>query len=532
MLKSKINLTKEKIKQKFIDLLRPELYQLAGRMINEELKEELKEEIEVELNKSHQRNLIKLYQLPKKIDNFRIQVKKSKDSGNYNSKDIASELRVLVRSAAGLTTNVDNLLDARDLHVEFSFLRDFSDLLLPAFNIIKDRRILFCGQAYYNAWYLSRKLRDIGFQADLYNWDSNELNDLYYHGEDFRLGVDVPLSLEGQLGFYLNALYSYDVFHFSNAHGIAFGWGLQSAIKELFGDHEEIFLLKSLGKVIVYSNNGCLDGVSQTSFSKWGPENVCAVCRWQNEPNVCSDERNLAWGAFRNSVADYQCLLGGNRSDYNNDKRIHEVPEFYCLDPNLWHPEIEIPESYKLPKSPEGAVRLYHAVGNLDERTRTDKTNIKCTHIYLPLIERLQQDGLAIELINPTGIANKEVRFLQAQSDIFLEMLTFGWFGANAREAMMLGKPVICYIRSEWLESLRREIREYAEELPIVQATPQTVEGVLRDLIANPLKRREIGLRSREFAIKWHSDTAAAKRFSYIYSELLAGNQLLDHGVN
>jgi hypothetical protein len=78
------------------------------------------------------------------------------------------------------------------------------------------------------------------------------------------------------------------------------------------------------------------------------------------------------------------------------------------------------------------------------------------------LIERLRGEGMALELIEPTGIPNKEVRFLQAQADIFLDMLTYGWFGANIREAMMLAKPVICFIRPEWLESLREEIPEYA----------------------------------------------------------------------
>ena len=125
------------------------------------------------------------------------------------------------------------------------------------------------------------------------------------------------------------------------------------------------------------------------------------------------------------------------------------------------------------------------------------------------------------------NVPNKDVRFLQAQSDIFLEMLTFGWFGANAREAMMLGKPVICYIRPVWLESVRQELPDYAKELPIVSATPDTVEEVLLDLIANPEKRRAIGQRGRAFAEKWHSAEAGGCRFDKIYSNLLRGNSLL-----
>lgn len=383
--------------------------------------------------------------------------------------------------------------------------------------------VLYVGQAYYNAWYLSRALRQLGWRADVLNWDTNPTAQIYYHGEDYKFENTGENYVYAHLEFYLRALLQYDVFHFSNAHGIVFGFPLHFWFKDRLGEFSEIHFLKQLGKKIVYTNNGCLDGVSQTSFSKWGAESVCSICRWRNEPTVCSDERNLAWGRFRNSVVDYQCLLGGNRADYNDDPRVHEAPEFYCLDKDLWHPQIEIPEAFHLQPRPEGTLWLYHAVGHKADRTSEDGVNIKSSHIYLPLIKKLKEQGLLLELLEPTGIPNKDVRFLQAQADIFLEMLTFGWFGANAREAMMLGKPVICYIRSEWLESVRQEVPDYAAELPIISATPDTVEGILRELIANPEKRREIGQRGREFAVKWHSAEAGGRCFDEIYSKLLRG---------
>lgn len=431
------------------------------------------------------------------------------------------ELRRLVRRCAGLPAEAPSPANTTDLLREISFLQGNADLVRPIFQDLTFRRVLFCGQAYYNAWYLSRALRPLRWKADVFNWDENPSSQIYYHGEDFRVGAQVPATVDECLAYYVSTLYSYDIFHFSNAHGISFGGRVQAAVGQQLGPHSEIKLIKALGKTIVYSNNGCLDGVSQTAFARWGPESVCSICRWQHEPAVCSDERNLAWGKFRNSVADFQCLLGGNRVDYNDDPRVHEVPEFYCLDPDVWRPEIEIPQQYLLPALPEGALRLYHAVGHRKERTRNDGVNIKSSHVYLPLIQRLRDEGMVLELIEPTGIPNMEVRFLQAQADIFLDMLTYGWFGANAREAMMLGKPVICYIRPEWLESLRRELPDYADELPIISATPATVPDVLVDLIRDEAKRREIGRRSREFAVKWHSAEAGAARFDRIYAELL-----------
>jgi glycosyltransferase involved in cell wall biosynthesis len=387
----------------------------------------------------------------------------------------------------------------------------------------RNQAVLFSGQAYYNAWYLSRALRNLGWKADVLNWDLNPGSQIYYHGEDFKV-QESPYDIYSDIFFYLNSLVKYDVFHFSNAGGILFGTHLTNWFKLKFGEFYEIHLLKSLGKKIVYSNNGCLDGVSQKEFSKWGPESICSICRWKNVPEICNDEKNLKWGSFRNQMADYQCLFGGNRIDYNNSPSVHEVPEFYCLNKDIWHPELLIPDEFKLPKKSESTVYFYHAVGNKKERTDEDGVNIKSSHVYLPLIDKLREEGMHIELISPEGVPNKDVRYYQLQADLVLEMLTYGWYGANAREAMMLGKPVICYIRPEWLDDLRYELPECADELPIISATPHTVEAVIRNLLANPEQMREVGRKSREFSLKWHSDTAAAKRFDEIYSKLLRNN--------
>lgn len=528
---------------------RSEFEQELKAELKAELKKEIKQEIyqddKAELNAKYwfqiehlvaqtvQRQLA----LPKIVSDFRIFIKEKigKVDEEYAKSalitGLSNEWRILIRRTAGLSIVTSDIPMLTDRIQELRFLQMNQELLKPIFKLLAHKRVLFVGQAYYNAWYLSRNLRGLGWKSDVLNWDLNPSSQIYYHGEDFSFDGQNPMLTEQMLEFYVSSLYAYDVFHFSNAQGICFGWPVQNVIEEHFSKHAEIFLLKELGKKIVYSNNGCLDGVSQTSFAKWKPESVCSICRWQSEPTVCSDERNLAWGKFRNSAADYQCLLGGNRVDYNEDPHVHEVPEFYCLDKELWHPQIEIPEAFRLPKKSEGTVWLYHAVGHKAERTTETGINIKSSHVYLPLIEKLRKQGMLIELLEPTGIPNKEVRFIQAQADIFLEMLTFGWFGANAREAMMLGKPVICFIRPEWIESLQEEIPEYAAELPIISATPFSVEGILRDLIANPEKRREIGQKGREFAVKWHSAEAGGRRLDDIYSKLLQGDSLLREAI-
>jgi hypothetical protein len=381
------------------------------------------------------------------------------------------------------------------------------------------KRVLFVGQAYYNTWYLARALRNFGWKADVLNFDPNPSSQLYYHGEDFRF-TGGRRQFPKQFAFFAKAALDYDIFHFSNANGIHFGNVIHSAVKRLMPEYEEIRWLRRLGKKIVYSNNGCLDGVSQTAFSGWGPFPVCSICPWRDRPDVCSDQRNLAWGRIRNELADYQCTIGGNRADYNDDPRVHEVPEFYCMDSDIWNPNIEIPDQFRLPFSKD-TIKIFHAVGNYEDRTAANKVNIKGTHLYVPVIERLKREGHPVELMFFSKVSNRDIRYYQAQADLILDNLFYGFFGATGREGMMLGKTVACFLRNEWLEGMKTEIPEYVRDLPVVNISYESLYEDIKSLVLNPEKLRETGRRSREFAMKWHSAEAGARRLDKIYSDLL-----------
>lgn len=446
------------------------------------------------------------------------------------------------------------------------------------------KSILFVGQAFYNSWYLSRELRRLGWEADLINIDPNPANGNYYHGEDIKFTYDKS-ELRFRLNTFIDALDRYRVFQFANRGGIYFirDWQYMSRIKKFmplitrlfsfltrnrtprqildlmirlrllrlgdnerleltdfgfwlynkvlfkwlfltYGEHWDIHLIKLAGIKIGYANNGCLDGALKSSFAKWGPVNTCKdLCHYYNMPDICNDHSNAEWGRFRNWAADYQCNIGCNKVDYNDVPQVIESPWFYCLDTKFWNPDRLIPSNYLLPY-PQETVKIYHSVGNFETRSDASNKNIKCTHIYLDLIDRYKSEGLPVELIFFHGLPNKVIRFYQAQADIVVDMLTFGFFGANIREAMMLGKPTVCYLRPEWLEMMREEIPDYVDELPVVSATPETVDEVLRELISNKAKREEIGRRSREFAVKWHGSEKAAQYFDRFLPLVMQGD--------
>ena len=141
--------------------------------------------------------------------------------------------------------------------------------------------VLFAGQSYYHAWYLSRELRKLGWRADVLNWNWDPETQGFYHGQDYQFTWDPRRGRRHlpHLAFYLRSLPRYDIFHFSNTQGIRFGHPLHKWVADRFHPYAEVELLRRLGKKIVYSNNGCLDGVSQTSFASWGDTPVCWTAR-------------------------------------------------------------------------------------------------------------------------------------------------------------------------------------------------------------------------------------------------------------
>jgi hypothetical protein len=390
--------------------------------------------------------------------------------------------------------------------------------------------ILFAGQSYYHAWYLSRELRRLGWKADVLNFDHNPKGTELYHGHDFELPAGGRDVIGAHLDFLERALDNYDVFHFSNAHTLAFGNTLRAHFANVYHPGADIELLRAHSKTIVYSNNGCLDGVAQTSFGNWDPVPACSLCPFRDEPTVCSDERNLAWGEFRNRMADLQVTTGGNRADFNNDPRVHEIPEFYCLDPELWNPDLVVPTNYRVSIG-DSTIKLYHSIGNLELRRGIGRRNMKGTHVFVPLAERLKQQGLDVELMFFHDVPSRKIRYYQAQADIVLDQLTIGWFGANGRESLMLGKPLVCWLRPSWLEQVGRQLPEYVKELPVVSATEETVEDVVRELVLDADRRRELGERGRAFALKWHSAEAGARRMDGLYRRLLDGEPIPDAPV-
>jgi hypothetical protein len=183
------------------------------------------------------------------------------------------------------------------------------------------------------------------------------------------------------------------------------------------------------------------------------------------------------------------------------------------LDPHLWAPELPIPPACRVERRAD-EVLIYHAFGNYVLRGAGAR-NIKGTPSIVAAVSQLQAEGLPVRLMFFSQVPNALVRFYQLQADIVVDQLWAGSWGANGRESMMLGRPVVGYVNRH--EDDPADLLPAIATTPIVSATDQTLVDVLRTLVLDPQRRAEIGRQSRDFALRWHSAEAGAQRYEECY---------------
>ena len=137
---------------------------------------------------------------------------------------------------------------------------------------------------------------------------------------------------------------------------------------------------------------------------------------------------------------------------------------------------------------------------------------MKGTGHILRVVQRLRREmDFDFELIS--GKKHAEAIAAIAEADIVVDQLLVGAYGILAVEAMALAKPVICYIRDDLRD-------RYPARLPIMSATPASVEEVLRSLLTDAELRHRIGLEGRRYVETFHGALDIARRLGRLYEAL------------
>jgi glycosyltransferase involved in cell wall biosynthesis len=168
-----------------------------------------------------------------------------------------------------------------------------------------------------------------------------------------------------------------------------------------------------------------------------------------------------------------------------------------------------------VPPSLEGTVRIVHSANH---------RGAKGTDFLIAAVERLRAEGHDVELDLIERVTNEEALARVAAADVYVDQLLFGYAMA-ALEAMAFGKVVVSGIEDTPDYQLFRRY-SYLDECPIVPASPETIEDVLRDLIARRADWPVISTASRDYVERRHSYAAAADLYGAIYRKVWDGEQV------
>jgi len=385
------------------------------------------------------------------------------------------------------------------------------------------RSIVFIHHAYYHFFYLANALRDRGWRAySVSIEDPNSANTPYYHGEDLLIWDEDPWvrrELHRELFEAVKSNFKMVHVHGDNA--------LTLFEKNLIYNNTrngvpwDFLELKAHGVKIGHSISGCLTGQRQSVFNEKSG-GVCDQCVWQNNSAVCSDLKN----GFVNEKLERLLDLNAIEMDWPFDTsrqtpQTYFDPLTYCLDMDMWKPDLDIPDHIERLEREPGEILVFHAVGNYKTRDSSEsRRNIKGTPAVIDAIERLRNEGVPVRLVFKTGVPSRDMRFYQIQADIIVDQLIYGRWGATARETMALGLPTICRLDRKQPDGIPPS--QALNECPLVDANPDTVYDAIKALALDADKRTAISKASRAFAKKWFGADACAARFEQVYDRMQA----------
>jgi len=126
----------------------------------------------------------------------------------------------------------------------------------------------------------------------------------------------------------------------------------------------------------------------------------------------------------------------------------------------------------------------------------------KGTKHLLRAIDRIQDRfGSRVKFTLIENLDVHDARIAYKDADVIVDQLLVGWYGGLSVEAMRLGIPVVCYINPMHLAMVPEKM---AEDMPIIQADPKTIEQVLIDLINNRDRLPELAKAGLQFCQRWH----------------------------
>lgn len=239
-------------------------------------------------------------------------------------------------------------------------------------------------------------------------------------------------------------------------------------------------ILKLLNRRVFYTFLGC-DVRDKTVRLAQDTLNICHHC----SPHLCS----------RNRVQALQAAAASGETCFvTTPDLLDEVPRAVYTPLAVETGTCPYDHAAWLTRLSSSPFRILHAP--------TDRRK-KGTEFVIDAVDKLVRQGAKIELCLAEGLSQAELHALAQTCHLAVDQLIAGVYGTFAAETMAMGLPTIARIDPRYRA-------RYPEDLPILHATPETLETVLRDCISGTVDLALAGQRSRAFALAWHDYTKVA----------------------
>ncbi len=133
---------------------------------------------------------------------------------------------------------------------------------------------------------------------------------------------------------------------------------------------------------------------------------------------------------------------------------------------------------------------------------------IKGSDIIDAVLARLAAEGL-VRYERLEQVTHDVVADAYRRADIMVDSLRMGGYGVAACEALAAGRVVVSNVLPEYRAAIARD---HGLEVPIVQAEPGTLEGVLRGVLLDPTAARATAERGPAFVRALHDGRLSAAR--------------------
>ena len=145
---------------------------------------------------------------------------------------------------------------------------------------------------------------------------------------------------------------------------------------------------------------------------------------------------------------------------------------------------------------------------------------VKGTKALESAVKRLQDEGLPVMLEIIQDRPNEDVLEAIAGTDLVVDQLVIGWYAMFALETMASSRAVACHVRED-LEQIYIEagILE-SGELPHLRADEDSIESLLRTVLADPTLLEQAASRGRPFVEAHHSLQWQGGMMTDVLSEL------------